>query len=103
VVVTSSSSQITRSQAVEQLKQDIAEFHDTFRKKYLALRRKHTKELTKLRGLTNGSVEFRRLPEFSTSRRGHYVVTRDVDVNSIFEGMDMSMFDKRSSQRWGIS
>jgi len=54
VVVTSSSSQITRSQAVEQLKQDIAEFHDTFRKKYLALRRKHTKELTKLRRLTNG-------------------------------------------------
>lgn len=35
-------------------------------------------------------------------RRGQYVVTRDVDVNSIFEGMDMSMFDKRSSQRWGV-
>lgn len=35
-------------------------------------------------------------------RSGRYAVTRESDVNSIFEGMDMTIFDKRSSQRWRI-
>lgn len=33
-------------------------------------------------------------------RKGNYVVTRDADVNSILEGLDMTIFDKRSSKRW---
>ena len=35
-------------------------------------------------------------------RSGHYVVTKDVDVNSIFEGIDMSMFENRNSKRWRL-
>lgn len=45
--------QITRHEIREQLKQDIAEFYATFRQKYLALRRKHIKELKELRRLSN--------------------------------------------------
>ena len=37
---------------------------------------------------------------FHVGRRGQYQVTKDADVNSIFEGMDLSMFDKRNSKRW---
>ena len=33
-------------------------------------------------------------------RKENYVVTRDADVNSILEGLDMTIFDKRSSKRW---
>ena len=54
VVVTSSGPPITRSETIKQLKQDIAEFYDMFKKRYLALRGKHIKELQKLRRLTNG-------------------------------------------------
>ncbi|KAJ7375166.1 hypothetical protein OS493_001904 [Desmophyllum pertusum] len=99
VVVTSSKPRMTRDELRKQLKDDIAEFYATFRQQYLALRRKHIKQLKELRRLTNDnrSTDVRRMPEFSAivlDRKGQYVVTKDVDVNSIFEGMDMTIFDK---------
>ena len=54
VVVTSSSPLITRSEAIQQLRQDIMEFYDAFKEKYQALRRKHVKELRELRRLSGG-------------------------------------------------
>lgn len=71
-------------------------------KKYLALRRKHLQQLKEIGNLKNESLEAIKLPEFSAIRSGRYAVTRESDVNSIFEGMDMTIFDKRSSQRWRI-
>lgn len=47
--------QITRHEIREQLKQEIAEFYARFRQKYLALRRKHIKELKELRKLSNNN------------------------------------------------
>ncbi|XP_044172435.1 uncharacterized protein LOC122956814 [Acropora millepora] len=103
-VVTSCDSHITRSEAIEQMKKIIMDFHDSFRKKYMTLRRKHVKELLELRGLHNDSTTrvsaVPWLPRVFTNRRKKYTVTKDEDVNSIFEGMDMTIFDKRRSQRW---
>ncbi|XP_015753438.1 PREDICTED: phosphatidylinositol phosphatase PTPRQ-like [Acropora digitifera] len=103
-VVTSCDSHITRSEAIEQMKKIIMDFHDSFRKKYMTLRRKHVKELLELRRLHNDSTtrlsSVPWLPRLFTNRRKKYTVTKDEDVNSIFEGMDMTIFDKRRSQRW---
>ena len=44
---------MTRDELRKQLKDDIAEFYATFRQQYLALRRKHIKQLKELRRLTN--------------------------------------------------
>lgn len=44
---------ITQHEIREQLKQDVEEFYATFRQKYLALRRKHMKEIKELGRLTN--------------------------------------------------
>ncbi|XP_022784712.1 protein sidekick-1-like isoform X2 [Stylophora pistillata] len=102
VVDGSSKSRITRQELMEQLKQDIAEFYASFRRRYLALRRKHIEQIKEFRRERSGNqdTEFRRLTELAANRRGHYVVTKDADINSIFEGMDMTIFDKRSSNRW---
>ena len=54
MVVTSSGPLITRSEAIQQLRQDIVEFYDTFKEKYQALRRKHVKELSELKRFTGG-------------------------------------------------
>lgn len=47
--------QTTRREIGEQLKQDITEFYARFRQKYLALRRKHIKELKELRKLSKNN------------------------------------------------
>lgn len=47
--------QTTRREIGEQLKQDITEFYVRFRQKYLALRRKHIKELKELRKLSKNN------------------------------------------------
>ena len=46
--------QATRLEIIEQLKQDIEEFYASVRRRYLALRRKHVRELKEFRRLTNG-------------------------------------------------
>lgn len=46
---------VTREEIIEQLKQDIEEFYASVRRRYLALRRKHVRELKELRRLTNDS------------------------------------------------
>ncbi|RMX41265.1 hypothetical protein pdam_00012375, partial [Pocillopora damicornis] len=102
VIDGSGKSPITRQELMEQLKQDIAEFYASFRRRYLALRRKHIKQIREFRRENSGNLdtEFRRLTELTASRRGNYMVTRDADINSIFEGLDMTIFDKRGSKRW---
>ena len=53
MVVTTIGSQIKRTETISQLKEDISEFYECFKKKYLALRHKHIKEHKELRRLND--------------------------------------------------
>lgn len=53
MVVTTNGSQIKRTETISQLKEDISEFYQSFKKKYLALRHKHIKEHKELRRLND--------------------------------------------------
>ena len=53
MVVTTNGSQIKRTETISQLKEDISEFYECFKKKYLALRHKHIKEHKELRKVTD--------------------------------------------------
>ena len=53
MVVTTNGSQIKRTETISQLKEDIPEFYECFKKKYLALRHKHIKEHKELRKVTD--------------------------------------------------
>ena len=53
MVVTTNGSQIKRTETISQLKEDISEFYECFKKKYLALRHKHIKEHKQLRKVTD--------------------------------------------------
>ena len=53
MVVTTNGSQRKRTETISQLKEDISEFYECFKKKYLALRHKHIKEHKELRKVTD--------------------------------------------------
>ena len=53
MVVTTNGSQIKRTETISQLKEDISEFYQCFKKKYFALRHKHIKEHKELRRLND--------------------------------------------------
>lgn len=53
MVVTTNGSQIKRTETISQLKKDISEFYQRFKKKYLTLRHKHLKEHKELRRLND--------------------------------------------------
>ena len=53
MVVTTNGSQIKRTETISQLKKDISEFYQSFKKKYLTLRHKHIKEHKELRRLND--------------------------------------------------
>ena len=53
MVVTTNGSQIKRTETISQLKEDISEFYQCFKKKYLTLRHKHIKEHKELRRLND--------------------------------------------------
>ena len=53
MVVTTNGSQIKRTETISQLKENISEFYQCFKKKYLALRHKHIKEHKELRRLND--------------------------------------------------
>ena len=51
MVVTTNCSQVKRTETISQLKEDISEFYESYKKKYLTLRHKHIKEHKELRRL----------------------------------------------------
>ena len=53
MVVTTNGSQIKRTETISQLKKDISEFYQSFKKKYFTLRHKHIKEHKELRRLND--------------------------------------------------
>ena len=53
MVVTTNGSQKKRTETILQLKEDMSEFYECFKKKYLTLRHKHLKEHKELRRLNN--------------------------------------------------
>lgn len=57
VIDGSGESPITRQDIMEQLKQDIAEFYASFRRRYLALRRKHIKQIREFRRENGGNLD----------------------------------------------
>ena len=57
VIDGSGKSPITRQELMEQLKQDIAEFYASFRRRYLALRRKHIKQIREFRRENSGNLD----------------------------------------------
>ena len=53
MVVTTNGSQVKRTETISQLKEDISEFYEYYKKTYLALRHKHIKEHKELRRLND--------------------------------------------------
>ncbi|XP_048584451.1 uncharacterized protein LOC5515158 isoform X2 [Nematostella vectensis] len=81
----------------EDLRKDLKDFYESFKRTYERLKLKHALQLEALKQQKKGVYSFS-VHEWIGDRSATYAVTKDCDVNSILDGLDLSMFDNKD--RW---